>query len=81
MQYLCLFLSHSRTAFFLLSDKSSIGLNHTVAIHPSFDRHLGMLTIGCCSVTGTLVCYYLLESLIISVLKSFLCIVIFGENV
>lgn len=78
---MCLFLSHSRIAFFFLSDKSSIGLNHIVAIHPSFDRHLGMLTIACCSVIGTLVCYYLFESLIISVLKSFLCVVIFRENV
>lgn len=77
MQYLCPFLSHSRIAFFFLSDKASIGLNHTVAIHSSFDRYLGILTICCCSRIGTLVCYHLFESLIISFLKSFLCVVIF----
>lgn len=80
MQYLCLFLSHDRIAFFL-SDKSSIGLNHTVASHPSFDRHSGKLTICCCSVIGTLSCDYLFESPIISALKILLCVVVFRENV
>lgn len=81
MQYLCLYLSHSRIAPCFLSAKSSIGLNHTVVLHPSFDRHLGLLTSSCCSVIGTLVCDYVSEPPIISALKSLLCVVIFRENV